>query len=228
MAAPKTEPPAGADQAPAGIRSRRFGPATLAVAVVSALLVGFAVGTLVLRPAATPGDTSPEAGFARDMSTHHDQAVEMGMIAYARASLPEVRQLAFDIATNQQGQIGMMQQWLREWELLPTSSEPPMAWMPDGDAFGGSPMPGMASSDQMQQLREAEGLEVDRLFLELMLTHHLGGIHMVDGVLDLSDHPEVTWLAGLMKRGQRGEVEVLQNLQDRVADAGGVDSAEAG
>jgi uncharacterized protein (DUF305 family) len=203
----------------AGGPPRRFGPATLALAVVAALLAGFAVGVLTLRPPATPSDTSPEAGFARDMITHHDQAVEMGMIAYTRAELPEVRQVGYDIAMTQQGEIGMMNQWLREWDLLPTGTEPPMAWMPDGEAMAGTPMPGMATRDQMAELREAEGTEVDRRFLELMIAHHLGGIHMIDGVLELTEHPEVTWLADLMKRGQQYELDLLRDLQRRVAEA---------
>lgn len=201
-------------------RSRRPGLPLLVTAVVAALLVGFAAGMLAFRPAATPGDTSAEAGFARDMITHHDQAVEMGVIAYTQATLPEVRQLGYDIAMTQQGEIGMMQQWLREWGLNPNRSEPAMAWMPDGDAMAGVPMPGMATREEMSQLREAEGLEVDGTFLELMILHHLGGIHMVDGVLELSDDPEVTWLAGMMKTNQQGELSVLRDLQQRVDEGG--------
>lgn len=198
--------------------SRRFGVATLAMAVVAALLVGFAAGMFVQRPAPTPGETSAEAGFARDMITHHHQAVELGMIAYDRATLPGVRQLGYDIATAQQGEIGMMHQWLLDWNLLPTGSQPPMAWMPDGQAMAGSPMPGMASAEQMQELYEAEGTEVDRLFLELMYTHHLGGIHMIDGVLELAEHPDVLWLAGMMKDAQQKELTVLRDLQQQLAE----------
>lgn len=202
----------------AGSGGRR--PWLLALALVLGLLLGYALATLTQGGEDSPGETSPEAGFARDMINHHAQAVEMGLIAYDRASLPGVRQIGYDIATGQQGQIGMMHQWLREWELGPTGPAPPMAWMPDGDSMAGSPMPGMATSEQMRELREAEGTAVDRLFLELMTTHHLGGIHMVDGVLDSSDHPDVTWLAGLMKEGQAREMQVLRDLQTALDDAG--------
>jgi uncharacterized protein (DUF305 family) len=207
-----TVPP---EQAPA--RPGRFGFGVLAVAVLAALLVGFAVGMLALRPDPTPGDDSAEAGFARDMITHHDQAVTMGMIAYENATVPEVRQLAYDIAMTQQGQIGMMHQWLRDWDLSPTGSQPRMAWMQeDLDSelvLTDGLMPGMATPEQLAALREAEGVEVDRLFLELMSRHHLGGIHMIEGVLERSDEPEVTWLAGLMKSGQEKEMAVLRDLQ---------------
>jgi uncharacterized protein (DUF305 family) len=197
----------------------RFGIGVLAVAVVTSLLVGYAVGVLTLRPDPTPGDTSAEAGFARDMITHHDQAVTMGMIAYERAATPEVRQLAYDIAMLQQGEIGMMHQWLRDWGLDPTGSQPRMAWMQDDldeMLIRDGLMPGMATTEQLTELREAEGTEVDRLFLELMTHHHLGGIHMVDGILERSDQPDVTWLAGLMKTGQQKEMQVMSDLEDQL------------
>src|SRR6059058_3920136 len=81
-----------------------------ALVAVFALVVGYLGGLLYPRFTA-PGDTSPEAGFARDMSTHHAQAVEMAMVAWHTASDPEVRQIAYDIATVQENQIGTMQNW---------------------------------------------------------------------------------------------------------------------
>ena len=61
--------------------ARRFGTLALAAAVVVGLLLGYAGG--LLTPTFTrPGEHSAEAGFARDMSTHHAQAVEMGLIAF--------------------------------------------------------------------------------------------------------------------------------------------------
>jgi uncharacterized protein (DUF305 family) len=220
MSTAVTDAPAGADAPTTATGRWRFGLATLVVGLAVALVAGFAVAMVVLRPADPPADDSAEAGFARDMITHHLQAVEMSMIAYDRATLPGVRQLGYDIATGQQGQIGMMHQWLRDWGLPPTGPEPPMAWMPGGEAMAGAPMPGMATADQLRALREAEGPEVDRLFLELMTAHHLGGIHMVDGVLDLTDHPDVNWLAGLMKEGQQREMQVLGDLRTQLDGTG--------
>lgn len=198
----------------AGSRAGWLRPGVVVLALVVGLLVGYAVALLTQGGEETPGETSPEAGFARDMSIHHAQAVEMGLIAFERATLPGVRQLGYDIATNQQGQIGMMQQWLTEWGLMPTGVEPPMAWMPEGtDALVDGLMPGMANAEEINALREAEGEEVDRLFLHLMLYHHLGGIHMAEGILKQSDHPHVTAAAELMLVNQQYEVEVIQDLQ---------------
>lgn len=76
-----------------------------------------------------PGEESAEAGFARDMSAHHAQAVEMAEIVRGRTESEEIGILAADISLTQQGQIGRMQGWLSVWGLSPTGSEPTMAWM---------------------------------------------------------------------------------------------------
>lgn len=216
MSTTLTETPAGTAEVQAPPPRWRFGIGILALAVAASLLAGLAIGVLALRPDPPPGDASAEAGFARDMITHHDQAVTMGMIAYQHASNPEVRQLGYDIAMTQQGQIGMMYQWLRDWDLDPTGSQPRMAWMADeldpATIRETGLMPGMATSEQLTELREAEGVAVDRLFLELMTYHHLGGLHMIDGVLERTDNPEVTWLAEVMRLGQEKEMQVMSDL----------------
>jgi uncharacterized protein (DUF305 family) len=206
-----SDPPPGPETAPAH-RAARFGTAWLALAVVVGLLLGYAGG--LLTPALTrPGDASAEAGFARDMSTHHAQAVEMAMLAHQKASDPDVRQLAADIALTQQAQIGIMRTWLQKWDLDPTGSQPRMAWMPEGSAgVRDGLMPGMATDAEREQLRAATGREFDVLFLTLMRTHHLGGIHMAEGVLDLSDDDQVRDLAQTMVAGQKKEIDGIQAL----------------
>jgi len=197
---------------PAAGRSGRPGY-WLPVALVVGLLLGVAIGYLIPR-GGTPADNSPEAGFARDMSTHHTQAVEMGMIAYTRATNADVRTMARDIALTQQGQIGMMQAWLQEWNLSPTGSQPPMAWMPDGAAaVRNGLMPGMATPAELEQLRQATGLDEDRLFLRLMIQHHLGGIHMSQAVLGTSKEKEVTEAAQLAINNQQRELTDMQALE---------------
>jgi uncharacterized protein (DUF305 family) len=99
--------------------TRRFtllSTAGLAMMLVIGLLLGYAAGFLTPRNS-TPGDTSPEAGFARDMSNHHAQAVAMGMLAQRKGDNVAVRGFGGDIALTQQAQIGMMDQWLRDWKV---------------------------------------------------------------------------------------------------------------
>ena len=147
------------------------------------MLLGLAAGAAHRPGRARPGDASPEAGFARDMSTHHAQAVEMGLIAFQQGSDADVRSdRRATSPPRSRARYGMMQGWLRSWELDPTGEQPRMAWMPDGEEMvNGGLMPGMASTEEMERLRTAQGKELDILFLEMMIKHHLGGIHMVDG-----------------------------------------------
>ncbi len=195
---------------------RRAGAAWIVTAALVGLLLGTGLGLLVPR-LSVPGEDSPEAGFARDMSTHHAQAVEMGMIAHAKASNSDVRFFGRDIALTQQGQIGMMQGWLRQWHLDPTGSQPPMTWMADGaDSVRNGLMPGMATPAEMQQLRDATGEQVDLLFLRLMQQHHLGGIHMAQEIVKLSDESEVDELAQLAINGQQRELTDLRSLRERL------------
>lgn len=199
-------------------RTGRYGVLALVVALLVGLVLGYAGGWLT--PGLTrPGDASAEAGFARDMTTHHAQAVEMALIAFQKGDSPQVRTLGVDIATSQQGEIGMMQTWLRSWGLDPTGSAPAMAWMPDGQAtVRNGLMPGMATPEQLAQLRAAEGRQLDLLFLNLMTQHHIGGIHMIDAVLKAADDKDVIRAATRMKNVQQKD---LHNMQELLRSLGG-------
>jgi uncharacterized protein (DUF305 family) len=198
------------DTTPAG--RGRFGAVWLAAVLIFGLIVGLAIGLLGPR-LSTPGDDSVEAGFLRDMSTHHGQAVEMSMIAHANSTDPAVVTLSADIAMTQHGQIGYMQAWLRDWKLSPTGSAPPMAWMKDsaGSVQNGL-MPGMATPAQLAELRKATGTALDIQYLTLMRQHHLGGIHMAQEIVEESDNDDVTWLAESQVRGQQGEINLIDSM----------------
>jgi uncharacterized protein (DUF305 family) len=194
----------------------RFGLVGVAVALVLGLLVGFGGGLLVQK-LRTPGDGSVEAGFARDMSTHHAQAVEIAMIAHEKGNDAEVRQVGADIAMTQQAQIGMMQTWLRDWGLSPTGSQPRMAWMPNGPAsVKDGLMPGMATDAERAQLRAATGRDFDALFLRLMINHHLGGIHMAQAAVQEAGNSDVKWLAQAMVDSQQREITDIRTLEARL------------
>ena len=197
-----------------------FGVAWLAALLIVGMLLG-AGGTLYATRNVHPGDDSAEAGFLRDMSTHHAQAVEMSMIAHANSANPQIISLSADIALTQHGQIGYMQAWLRDWSLNPTGSRPAMSWMPgsQGSVVNGL-MPGMANPEQMAQLRKATGKDLDVQFLTRMRQHHLGGIHMAQAVLEQSDDKDVTWLAGTMVTSQQGEINLIDDLLEKVQATG--------
>ncbi len=212
--------------------SRRPRGRIAVAAVLGAVLiaiVAFAGGWLAAPRTATPSDTSAEAGFARDMQQHHDQAVQMAMIIRTQTDDPDIRRLAYDIATSQSQQSGQMYAWLNLWGLPQASTQPAMTWMLqptlDGTGSGhehggataapmvpGGPMPGMASAADITRLSTLTGVEAERLFLQLMIAHHLGGVEMAEAVIARSTNPDVVALAKSMAFAQTGEIEYMRTL----------------
>lgn len=184
-----------------------------ALVALAALAVGAAVFLYQSIPR-EPGENSAEAGFLRDMSDHHLQAVEMAMILRDRTEDEPLFFLTTDIALTQQGQVGTMQGWLDLWDLSPTGEEPAMAWM-DHPVTEGR-MPGMAAPEEIEQLRTLPVGQAEVLFLQLMIRHHQGGVAMADAVLDRGDQPEVTRLAESIVAAQQSEIDTMnQMLQQR-------------
>jgi uncharacterized protein (DUF305 family) len=73
-------------------------------------------------------------------------------------------------------------------------------------------MPGMATPEQLAALRDAGGDDAVRLFLELMIPHHEGGLEMADAVLARTDVPQVVSLATGIRNAQQAEIVVMQDL----------------
>ena len=191
---------------------KRIGPLGLLTAV--AVLISLASLAMVLADQ-PPGEDSPEAGFARDMSVHHAQAVEMAQIVQEKTDDPEIDNLASDMAITQQGQIGQMQGMLSVWGLPISGSSERMQWM--GMEVDGR-MPGMASAEEVNELRNAEGEEAEEIFLRLMIPHHQAAIPMAEAVIERSDNEAVTNLAEAIIASQRAEI---QNMQDLLDERGG-------
>lgn len=173
--------------------------------------------------AQTPAADSIEVGFARDMSIHHEQAVQMAALIYDRSEDKAVRSLAFDILTTQQGQIGIMTGWLDAWGLPLTSMGPRMGWM--GMPMDGL-MPGMATAEQMASLRAATGVEADTLFLQLMIPHHRSGMEMAQYAADRARIESFRRFTAAMAAAQGLEITYMEELLEAIGAA--VPPADAG
>ncbi|GLI26690.1 DUF305 domain-containing protein [Agromyces rhizosphaerae] len=200
-----------------------------ALIVVTLVAVSFAFGRISTLGQADPTTVSAEAGFARDMQVHHLQGVDLALIIRETSDDPDIDRLAYDMATVQAQQAGQMYGWLEEWELPQAGSEPQMTWMTrpalagaegehaDHDASThapGDPMPGLATFDQVEALRAAEGVEAERIFFTLMIRHHEGALEMSEALLARSTHPIVTSLARAILESQAGEIALMTDLLD--------------
>ena len=217
-------------------RSQRT--ALTVLGVIGAILIGFALGFFAKLPldddeSPIPADDSVDVGFLQDMTAHHLQAVEMASYALKGSTDVAVETLAYDILTTQQAQIGQMQGLLMLWDkpLLPPPDAGYMAWMTEQDSgqdHGGmdmsghsgpmDKMPGMATSQELSALRQAQGPAFDVMFLQLMLRHHQGGAGMLQYGGEHADIPTVRNMASSMLQVQDKEsAQITQMLTERGA-----------
>ncbi|MEU9157753.1 DUF305 domain-containing protein [Streptomyces sp. NPDC048417] len=203
----------------------------------SVLIAGSAVAVLVAAGAITyavageddndggsavPSADSADAGFARDMAVHHQQAVEMSYIVRDRTKNTDVRRLAYDIAQTQANQRGMLLGWLDLWGLPKVSADPPMTWMGMGDMASGKDgalMPGMATNTELKKLGTLNGKQAEIFYLQLMTDHHKGGIHMAEGCVAKCTVAVEKNLAQGMVDAQQSELTTMaQMLKERGAE----------
>ncbi|MEV5439488.1 DUF305 domain-containing protein [Streptomyces sp. NPDC052682] len=192
--------------------------ALIAGAAAAALVAAGAITYAVAEDggsSAAPAAGSADAGFARDMAVHHQQAVEMSYIVRDRTKDEEVRRLAYDIAQTQANQRGMLLGWLDLWGLPKVSSEPPMSWMGMGDMASGKDgalMPGMATNSELKKLQTLSGRQAEVFYLQLMTDHHKGGIHMAEGCVDKCSVGVEKRLAQGMVDAQESEIALMADM----------------
>lgn len=171
-------------------------------------------------------DDSAEASFARDMLSHHDQAVEMARAIRERSRDPELLAVAYDIITSQQHEIGQLYAWLNDWSLPQSSARPAMSWLAD------DPMPRMTSAGHGGMLIPRPPFARDGLTRGPRQTGHDKGpsggspVHSIDdhprrgrdrdgeAVLARTERPRVVELAEAITKSQAEEIRALQGVLD--------------
>ena len=162
-------------------------------------------------PAATTASAQPSATFndadvmfAQMMIPHHEQAVEMADLAPARASDPEVKELAAKVKAAQDPEIQTMKDWLTAWGKS----------APEGGMAHG--MPGVMSEADMKKLEAAKGKEFDKLFATQMIAHHKGAIEMARTEQTDGSNREAKELAKTIEATQQAEVTQLEKIVERL------------
>lgn len=197
--------------------SRALRLTLLSILAVAALAIAGAAGWLLGHHSSSASPTitesSVDAGFARDMSAHHDQAVQMAGYTRDHTTDPSVKLIAYDVETDQYVELGQMQGWLDSWGLSRSSTIPQMAWMQgthqlESDGL----MPGIATQPQINKLLHLTGKPLDIYFLQLMIHHHQGGIPMAQYAAAHATEPYVRNLAQQMVQNQSGEIVTMEQL----------------
>ncbi|MET9961476.1 DUF305 domain-containing protein [Streptomyces sp. NPDC006326] len=179
---------------------------TAVAATVAAASGGDGPGTA----ARAPGLYSADAGFARDMAVHHQQAVEMSFVVRDRTQDEAVRGLAYDIANTQANQRGMLLGWLDLWGLPKVvADEPPMSWMGTTEghsAHGGHDTGGQDAGSHGTAGHDMSGHDTGG--------HDMGGAAAKPGALmpGMATKEEIAQLGAA--QGRDAEVLYLQLMTD--------------
>jgi len=193
--------------------ARRLGWAKQAILAAALVFLGIAIGIVVARDR-PPGEGSVDVGFLQDMLTHHDQALGVATLVVANGEDPTVRSYAREILVFQAYEIGVMTQMLDDWgHVRSDRSDQAMAWMDMPVPV--EQMPGLLTDEQLDQLRDARGAELDALFLDLMADHHRGGLHMSEYAFANAGGDDVQELAARIARNQAGEINEYRALAER-------------
>ncbi|WP_277682109.1 DUF305 domain-containing protein [Saccharomonospora azurea] len=154
--------------------------------------------------------------YMRMMIPHHEQAIVMTDLVADRAESSRVKAIAGRIAAAQEGEIAMMESWLDQYGDRSASSESESSTQGDhtehGHGGGHADMPGMATDEQLAELRAASGTEFDRVFCELMITHHEGALTMAEDYLPHGLEPRALAMAQEVVTTQTAEIEHLRDM----------------
>jgi len=194
-----------------------LGRTLLALCAVAVIAISVTAGYLLHRPKdgfVPPGVASVDAGFLRDMATHHEQAIQMAQYVRDNSTDPAIRLWGFDIETSQTFQVGQFSAWLQAWGLSRTSDLPVMSWMsnehahmsPSATSGPNAMMPGIATPAEMDKLKTLTGKALDVNFLQLMIRHHQGGVEMANYAANFATMPYVRDIAKSMDAGQSAEI----------------------
>ena len=131
-----------------------------------------------------------DAMFIDGMIVHHQGAIDMAKDAQAKATKPEIKQLAEAILKTQQAEIDQMKAWRKEW-------------YPDLKDTGGMMI-------NMGQMSVKDGPELyDVRFVAAMIPHHEGALAMANEALSKAKKPEIKTLATDIIKAQSAEVRQM-------------------
>lgn len=183
-------------------RSARRTHRLVAATLITGALVLWAAGAAAAAPDAAhhpegDGTVPHDVTFIAMLVPHHESAVEMATVARERATNDEVRKLAAHIADEQTRQISEMRAWLDRHDAEPMPPPEPVREMEEQD---------------LQMLREARGVEVDRMFLMMMRPHHAQAVSEAEDELEHGRDAFALDVARTTKDDQAREITLMNDL----------------
>jgi uncharacterized protein (DUF305 family) len=135
-----------------------------------------------------------EREFIEGMIPHHQEAVDTALEVIERGgTTPEIKQLVENIVVAQEAEIAEMKQWYQDW-------------YGQEYADNGEYMP------MMRELENLSGADIDRVFLEDMIGHHMGAIMMARSVQPYIEHSEIAELTQAIVSTQSAEIAQMRQM----------------
>lgn len=159
--------------------------------------MGAATGSNSTTGKAMPQAAQSDAEFASMMSAHHATAIEMARYQGQNGTREDVRAMARRIADSQTMEQTKLDAIVRE-ETRPKTTN-------------NSLIVNRAASD-IGMLRNARGVEVDRMFLTHMIEHHRSGIDMAKASMANLKREDVRTMAQKMVDDQSTEIGLMRNM----------------
>lgn len=147
------------------------------------------------------------------MIPHHQQAIDMSIVAIAKSQDSELIALATDIKEGQSAEIIKMESWLDQANAdtgmghsMGNSMEHSM-----GDSVGG-----MLTDAELSDLNAATGKNFDLLWLKGMTDHHDGAIHMSQMIED-AENSEIKRFGENIVSVQSAQIEQMKAMIARLS-----------
>ena len=155
------------------------------------------MGSGMMNSSGSANYTGADIMFLQMMIPHHQQAVDMSNLALKATKDTELLALAKAIKDAQSSEIIQMKAWLNDAG----------ASMDMGHSMSG--MGGMLSDEEYSALTAATGAEFVRLWLEGMIGHHNGAIHMTQMIVD-ADNSEIKAFGENVVKVQTAEIAQMK------------------
>jgi len=160
--------------------------------------------------------TEADVQFVQGMIPHHEGAIEMAELVEGRTERQELINLANEIIEVQDEEISQLRGMLDRMgaDEMSMGDMGDMGDMDHGDMDGMDDM-GMMDAASMDELRQSEGDDFDRRFMEAMIVHHEGAIDMAERVRAEGRDDQVAALADDVIAAQETEIgQMRQWLQE--------------
>jgi uncharacterized protein (DUF305 family) len=151
----------------------------------------------------TAGYTGADVMFLQMMIPHHQQAIDISLLALKTSQDSELLALAKTIIAAQSSEITQMKLWLKEAG----------AGTDMGHSMSG--MGGMLNDSELSALSAATGKQFDVLWLKGMIGHHDGAIHMTQMIEDASNLSIKAFGENIVK-DQSAQIEQMDAMLKRM------------